>query len=321
MVSSYSGLTQCDWLWKQTPQPFGRWGNIQLQAQDPAPDYLLLYQFNFHEQLAPQPQSTAQKFLSTLPFAPPTAPVDALRQLPPQFSQVPKDRIACLLREPPWPEVRAKHLLNYAYAQDYCGYVSGPDDEAPVPAYMPAIWYVNVSFRELNEALPPEKHSPCSWITSGLDRTESHRHRLAFLTALQQSEVPVEVYGRDLPPGTRTAGAINNKWAGMAPYTYNLAIENYADNDWYASETLWDALLSWCLPIYYGGGAEDKLLPPGSFLRLPSLDAQGIEYIREVTASPDAWLAAKDAIAEARQVILHKLNAMNWLSEWVEKSR
>jgi hypothetical protein len=103
----------------------------------------------------------------------------------------------------------------------------------------------------------------------------------------------------------------------MAPYTYNLAIENYADNDWYASEKLWDALLSWCLPIYYGGGAADKLLPPGSFLRLPSLDAKGIEYIHEVTASPDAWLAAKDAIAEARQVILHKLNAMNWLSEWV----
>ncbi|MBE9158370.1 glycosyltransferase [Nodosilinea sp. LEGE 06152] len=316
MLSSYGGLTQCDWLWKQTPQPFGVWGNMQLHAPDPQPDYLLLYQFNFHERFAPPRRSKIQRLRDVLSLAKPKT-TNAIDKLPPQLSQVPKEHTAFLLREPPLPEVRYQNLLNYAYARDYCGYVSGPDDSAPVPAYMPAIWYVNVSFRELNEAPPPEKHSPCSWITSGINRTESHRQRLAFLQQLQESDVPVEVYGRDLPPGTRTAGELSNKWSGMAPYTYNLAIENFADNNWYASEKLWDALLAWCLPIYYGGGAADKLLPPGSFLRLPSLDEKGIEYIREVTASPDAWIEAKDAIAEARQVILHKLNLMNWLSEWV----
>jgi hypothetical protein len=105
----------------------------------------------------------------------------------------------------------------------------------------------------------------------------------------------------------------------MAPYHYNLAIENYADNDWYVSEKLWDSLLAWCLPIYYGGSAADKLLPPGSFLRLPSLDEKGLAYIRDVTSNPDAWHEAKDAIAEARQIILHKLNLMNWLSEYVDR--
>jgi hypothetical protein len=319
MVSSYGGLNQCDWLWKQTPQPFGRWGRIQLQATDPRPDYLLLYQFNFHEALASPPLTRAQRLRQRLSLGAPAVPVDPLDRLPPQFRQVPKERIAFLLREPPLPEVCTQNRLNYAYASDYCDYVSGPDDDAPTPAYMPAIWYVNVSFRELNEAPPPEKHSPCSWITSGINRTESHRQRLGFLAALQESGVPVEVYGRNLPPGTRTAGELGNKWSGLAPYTYNLAIENYADNDWYASEKLWDALLAWCLPIYYGGGAADRLLPPGSFLRLPSLDRAGIDYIREVTASPDAWMEAREAIAEARQIILHRLNLMNWLSDWVER--
>ncbi|MGB3137296.1 MAG: glycosyltransferase family 10 [Nodosilinea sp.] len=321
MLSSYGGLTQCDWLWKQTPQPFGLWGKMQLHTSAPQPDYLLLYQFNFHERLAPKPLSRRERLWNALSRPKPAAPAAAstanLDRLPPQFRHVPRERTAFLLREPPLPEVRPQNLLNYAHARDYCGYVSGPDSSAPTPAYMPAIWYVNVSFRELNEAPPPEKHSSCSWITSGINRTESHRQRLDFLKALQDSSVPVEVYGRGLPPEIRTAGELSNKWAGMAPYTYNLAIENYADNDWYASEKLWDALLSWCLPIYYGGGAADKLLPPGSFLRLPSLDEKGIEYIREVTASPDAWFEAKGAIAEARQVILHKLNLINWLSEWV----
>lgn len=96
-------------------------------------------------------------------------------------------------------------------------------------------------------------------------------------------------------------------------------LKNYADNEWYVTEKLWDALLSWCLPIYYGGTAADKLLPPGSFLRLPSLDEKGMDYIKEVTANLDAWYEAKSAIAEARQIILHELNLMNWLSDFAVK--
>ncbi len=85
------------------------------------------------------------------------------------------------------------------------------------------------------------------------------------------------------------------------------------------SEKLWDALLAWCLPIYYDRPAADKLLPPGSFLKLPSLDEKGITYIQAVIATPDMWYTAKDAIAEARQIILHKLNLLEWLSNYVTK--
>ncbi|CCQ60348.1 probable glycosyl transferase [Crocosphaera watsonii WH 0401] len=50
---------------------------------------------------------------------------------------------------------------------------------------------------------------------------------------------------------------------------------------------------------------------------MPSLDEKGLEYIKEVTASLDAWHEAKAAIAEARQIILHKLNLMNWVANFV----
>jgi hypothetical protein len=78
--------------------------------------------------------------------------------------------------------------------------------------------------------------------------------------------------------------------------------------------------LAWCLPIYHGGSAADKLLPPGSFLRLPSLDEKGVAYIQEVTSTLDAWHEAREAMAEARQIILHKLNLLEWLSNFVAKS-
>jgi len=310
MISSYGALDKRgDWLWQQTPNQLGIWKNIQMQALAEKPDFLLMYQFDF-----PQP-------------SPPPSLLDRLRkrQQKPEINVnsllrgLNQERIIYLLREPPLDEVLERHKKFYQEAEKYCGYVSGPDDFAPTPDYMPAIWYHSNSFRELNEMSPPQKVSSCSWITSGINRTANHRQRLDFLQSLQSSDIQVDFYGRNLPKWSKDCGELGNKWHGMSAYYYNLAIENYADNDWYVSEKLWDSLLAWCLPIYYGGSAADKLLPPGSFLRLPSLDEKGIAYIKEITANLDAWHDAKDKIAEARQIILHKLNLLNWLSEFVAK--
>ncbi len=311
MLTSYSAIKNIDWLWQQTPHSFGDWGHIQMLAKNPKPDFMLLYQFDFPE---PPPQQSWFQCIR-----PRRKPVELPIDINSLLRGVPKDRIIYSLREPPLDEVVERNKRNYQDAQKYCGYVSGPDDFAPTPDYMPAIWYHGIPFQILNEMPPIQKEETCSWITSGINRTASHRQRLAFLQSLQESNVKFDLYGRNLPAWSKAPGELGSKWYGMAPYYYNLAIENYAENSWYVSEKLWDALLAWCLPIYYGGPAADKLLPPGSFLRLPSLDEKGIAYIEEVTATPDAWYAAKDAIGEARQIILHKLNLLNWLSEYVAK--
>lgn len=310
MITGYSGITQSDWLWQQTPDSFGKWVNIQMLAKAPKPDFLLMYQFDFYKKVV-------QKRSWLPPFKKPSS--EQLVEVQSKLRGVPKERIIYLLREPPLDEVVEKHKAAYEQAKNYCGYVSGPDDFAPTPNYMPAIWYHSNSFRELNEMEPPAKEKPCSWITSGISRTANHRKRLEFLQLLQSSELKLDVYGRNLPDWAGYAGELSNKWYGMAPYYYNLAIENYSENEWYVSEKLWDSLLAWCLPIYYGGSAADKLLPPGSFLKLPSLDEKGLAYIQEVTATPDAWYEARAAISEARQIILHKLNLLNWLSDFVKQ--
>ena len=309
MLSSYPGLTQGDWMWNQTPHHFGVWGNVQMLSQAVQPDFLLLY--NFHDFKPAPPQGWLQRF-----HKPPELSPEAAKA---KFRSVPQARIVSLVREPPFPEKLKQRTADYEQSKAVCGYVSGPDDLAPAPDYMPAIWYVNQSFQQLDRGAVPEKVRPCSWVTSGIDRTHNHRQRLAFLKLLQDNRLNFDLYGRNLPVWANSFGSVANKSHALAPYYYNLAIENYADNGWYVSEKLWDALLSWCLPIYYGGSAADKLLPPGSFLKLPSLDEQGLQYIQEVTATPDAWYAAKDAIAEARQIILHKLNLVNWLSDFVGK--
>ncbi|PMB02144.1 glycosyltransferase, partial [Fischerella thermalis CCMEE 5196] len=61
MISSYRALEkQGDWLWQQTPHPFGVWGNIQMQALATQPDFLLMYQFNFPK--TPQKKSWLDRF-------------------------------------------------------------------------------------------------------------------------------------------------------------------------------------------------------------------------------------------------------------------
>ena len=308
MLSSYKNLNYQDWLWKQTPHPFGVWKNIQMLATSMQPDYLLLYQYDFPKPQPPQPwwKKLSQKKASTPKI------VDLAQRY-----GISKEKIVFLLREPPLEEVVERNKLNYYMASQQCGYVSGPDYDAPTPDYMPAIWYVRRSFEELASGQIPEKSKPCSWITSGISRTANHRRRLAFLRTLQESEIEFDLYGRGLPEWSDSYGVVENKWHAMAPYYYNLAIENYGENDLYVSEKLWDSLLSWCLPIYYGGSAADKLLPEGSFLRLPSMDEKGIAYIKEVTSNLDAWHEAKDKIAEARQIILHELNLLNWLADFI----
>ncbi|MBD2606763.1 glycosyltransferase [Scytonema hofmannii FACHB-248] len=309
MITSYQAINQSDWLWHQSPNAFGEWKNIQIQANNSAPDFLLLYNFcDFFKPIANK--SWLNKFI------PQQQQEENITSL---LRGVPKERIFYIVREPPFLELKEKRISDYKNASKYCDYVSGPDDFAPIPEYMPAIWYHANSFRELNEMPPPEKVRPCSWITSGIDRTANHQQRLNFLKMLRESGLVFDLYGRDLPDWAQGNGKVNNKWHSMAPYYYNLAIENYADNNWYVSEKLWDSLLAWCLPIYYGGSAADKLLPPGSFLRLPSIDEKGLAYIQEVTSTPDAWYAAKEAIAEARQIILHKLNLLNWLDNAVNQ--
>ena len=314
MLSSYPGLNPAgsDWLWLQSPQPFGQWGRMRVAARSPHPDFLLLYNFHHFPRMPQQKRWPLQQKQEAARYARERDTFQA------QIRGVSKERIVFLLREPPLDEVVSQNQRMYHQAQQYCGYVSGPDDAAPTPNYMPAIWYINVPFRDLADMPSPPKIKSCSWITSGIDRTANHRQRLAFLQQIQEAQLNVDVYGRDLPTWCDHGGRLNNKWHGVAPYHYNLAIENYAGNQWYVSEKLWDALLAWCLPIYYGGTAADALLPPGSFLRLPSLDHDGIRYIQDVTATLDAWHEAREAIAEARQIILHKLNLMAWLSNHIE---
>ncbi|NET59243.1 MAG: hypothetical protein F6K47_24815, partial [Symploca sp. SIO2E6] len=136
MISSYKGLkpSPVDWLWKQTPHPCGVWGNIQMMASAPKPDFLLLY--NFNDFTSPNPQ---QRRFRNLLKSFRTEPETNQPNIQAKLRGVPQERIVALVREPPFPKMQQHRITVYQQAQQYCGYVSGPDEFAPTPDYMPRV--------------------------------------------------------------------------------------------------------------------------------------------------------------------------------------
>jgi hypothetical protein len=88
----------------------------------------------------------------------------------------------------------------------------------------------------------------------------------------------------------------------LRDYRYSLAIENYQGPN-YWSEKIGDALLAWCMPIYWGCTNLEEYLPENSFVRVDIESDDAVERVREIVAS-DYRERNLDAIQEARRRIL-----------------
>ncbi|KAB7519442.1 glycosyltransferase family 10 domain-containing protein [Halosegnis rubeus] len=133
--------------------------------------------------------------------------------------------------------------------------------------------------------------------------TDGHIIRMDFLDALCERYPSVlDLFGRGSFSTECYLGEINNKWTGLGPYRYTLAIENYKGPNFF-TEKLADAFLSWCMPICWGCTNLDKYFPEKSYIQIDIEEKNAPEQIKEVTQSN---LREKniDAIAEARRRIL-----------------
>lgn len=95
---------------------------------------------------------------------------------------------------------------------------------------------------------------------------------------------------------------IEDKWDGLAPYRYSLAVENFS-NSYYWSEKLADCFLAWTMPIYYGCTQISRYFPRESMVCIDINDPQAIEKIKDTVAS-DRWHQNIDAIEHARNLVL-----------------
>lgn len=133
--------------------------------------------------------------------------------------------------------------------------------------------------------------------------TDGHILRMDFLDRLVAREsLPFDLYGRGEFSGSHYHGEVDDKWDALAEYRYSLSIENY-EGPHYFSEKLVDALLAWCMPIYWGCTNLDEYLPEDCYVRIDIEDPDAPSRVEEIVES-GVRERNIDAIAEARRRIL-----------------
>ncbi len=175
-------------------------------------------------------------------------------------------------------------------------------------------WHIGKSYDELKALEPGHlKTDEVSWVTSSASSKEGHRLRMAFLEFLNSKQFPLRLFGRGFNP-------IDDKFDGIYPYKYSIAVENYSCND-YWTEKIADCLLSWTLPFYYGAKNIQKFLPEGSMVHIdPAKPEESLDIIN-AAISEDLWAKRLDAIREARELILEKYQFFPAIARKIEEMK
>lgn len=221
----------------------------------------------------------------------------ALNHLPqPITVEMPRANLWCVVQEPPescyrWID-KGLPLYGRMLTQDVS--LQGPK-VAQTHGSLP--WHVGRTYDQLKAGTTPGKTRDLSWITSSLALSAGHRRRLAFLARLQSAGVQFDLFGRGFQP-------VADKWDGLAPYRYSLAVENHSTPHYWTEKVI-DCFLAGTMPIYFGAQNISDYFPAESFVWLDIDDPDSPRRVQEIIRS-DRAEKNRDALAEARRRVLEE---------------
>jgi hypothetical protein len=171
-------------------------------------------------------------------------------------------------------------------------------------------WHVLRSFDELTSYTVPSNSREVSWVVGNCRDLPGHMKRLSFLRFLQrEGSLPIDLYGR-------AVRYIEDKWDGLAPYRYSIAVENASAPD-YWTEKIADCFLTWTVPLYYGCSNLERYFPPDSFLRIDiDRPREAVETIRRAIDGDD-WERRLPALEEARNRVLRQYQLFPYLAKLI----
>lgn len=167
-------------------------------------------------------------------------------------------------------------------------------------------WWIEKSFDELDAMVMPPKPKQCSAIASTKEMIEGHRVRNDFISRVENEVPGLEIFGKGRKNGLR------DKWDGLAPYKYSIAIEN-TSKPHYWTEKIADCFLAGTVPLYFGATNIAEYFPPESFIWLPIDKPETAVRVLHDTLSKDDWSARNTAVLEARRRVLHEYSLFSQL--------
>ena len=192
---------------------------------------------------------------------------------------------------------------------------SHPEKALPHPgriySHTGNLWFNGHSYAELNCHGFPEKDRTLSTVCSSKQQKHTiHNDRYQFCQWLMKQMPDMELFGH----GSKY---IEKKYEALDPYRYHLAIENYRGaHHW--TEKLADSYLSGCFPIYYGCTNIADYFPGESFLEIDiHRQHEALEKIRSMLEDRSHYESSRDALYEARRLVMEKYNLMHMIESIV----
>lgn len=107
---------------------------------------------------------------------------------------------------------------------------------------------------------------------------------------------------------------VQDKWDGLAPYKYYLAIENSSVPHYWTSD-IGDAYLAGAYPIYYGHPTVSEYFSPNSYTMINIADIPESIATIEKVISENYFEKRQKEIWEARKLVLDKYNMFQMLAD------
>jgi hypothetical protein len=124
--------------------------------------------------------------------------------------------------------------------------------------------------------------------------------------------VKFDLFGRGFQP-------VADKWDGLAPYRYSIAVENHSGPD-YWTEKIVDCFLAGTMPIYFGATNIADYFPADSFVWLDIDDPNAPRRVAEIVRS-DLAERHREAVAEARRRVLEEHNFFPRFAKLIDEDR
>lgn len=175
-------------------------------------------------------------------------------------------------------------------------------------------WHLLRSYKELTSITIRQvghKKDELVWITSNKRGFEGQKVRMIFKDYLDASKFKFHLYGTGFQ-------SIHDKFNGLFPFKYALAIENYSI-DHYWTEKFADCLLSWCLPFYWGAGNIEDYFSPECFIRINIYEPDKALEIIQKAIENNEWEKRLSAIEQARNKILNEYQFFPYVAKMIKE--
>ena len=204
-----------------------------------------------------------------------------------------------------------KHKNNILYQQGLPWLVGGSSRIAEYQKRQETVLY-DKNYDELNSIKELKKTKLLSAIISSNSFLPNYQNRLRFRDKIEKHfGNRIDVFGIE-------KNFLEDKWDGLAPYKYNIVLENSAHND-YWTEKLSDAFLSLCYPIYYGAPNIHRYFDKTALTTIDiKKDEQAIKTIENIISS-NTYEKSLAAIKEAKRKVLNKYNLFALMANFIEK--